>query len=105
MGAGMGISKFGRYRPWFFLGTAAFAISFGLYSRLDENSSAAYWAGAQCIGAAGVGMLVTTTLPVIQAPLIESDQAVATATWGFIRSFGGVMGCGHSSCHFQLPRQ
>ncbi|KAI2606447.1 uncharacterized protein GGS25DRAFT_524114 [Hypoxylon fragiforme] len=54
MGAGMGISKFGRYRPWFFLGTAAFAISFGLYSRLDENSSAAYWAGAQCIGAAGV---------------------------------------------------
>jgi hypothetical protein len=88
--AGFGVSKFGRYRPWFFLGYALFAMSFGLFSRLDENSSTAYWAGSQCIGAATAGILTTTTLPCIQAPLSELDQAVATATWGFVRSFGGV---------------
>ncbi|ETS82778.1 hypothetical protein PFICI_04654 [Pestalotiopsis fici W106-1] len=90
--AGFGVSKFGRYRPWFFLGYALFAISFGLFSRLDEKSSTAYWAGSQCIGAAAAGILTTTTLPCIQAPLSEVDQAVATATWGFVRSFGGVWG-------------
>ncbi|KAF7537306.1 hypothetical protein G7054_g3861 [Neopestalotiopsis clavispora] len=90
--AGFGLSKFGRYRPWFFLGYALFAVSFGLFSRLDEKSSTAYWAGSQCIGAAAAGILTTTTLPCIQAPLSEVDQAVATATWGFVRSFGGVWG-------------
>ncbi|KAI1496494.1 putative multidrug resistance protein fnx1 [Biscogniauxia marginata] len=66
--AGIGISKIGRYRSWFFLGTSAFALLFGLYSRLNENYLTAYWAGVQCIGVAGA------------------------ATWGFVRSFGGVWG-------------
>ncbi|OTA81103.1 hypothetical protein M434DRAFT_380530 [Hypoxylon sp. CO27-5] len=90
--AGVGLSKFGRYRPWHFIGVALFAISFGLFSLLDDNSSRAYWAGIQCIGAAGAGVLTTTTLPAAQSPLEEQDQAVATATWAFIRSFGGVWG-------------
>lgn len=71
---------------------ALFAISFGLFSLPDENSSHAYWAGIQCIGAAGAGVLTTTTLPAAQSPPKEQDQGVATATWAFIRSFGGVWG-------------
>lgn len=90
--AGFGTSKYGWYRPWFFVGFGAFAIAFGLLTRLDGGSSKAYWAGVQCIAAIGAGILTTTTLPCIQAPLAESDQAVATATWGFVRSFGGVWG-------------
>ncbi|KAI1401836.1 putative multidrug resistance protein fnx1 [Hypoxylon fuscum] len=90
--AGVGLSKFGRYRPWHFIGVALFAISFGLFSLLDENSTRAYWAGIQCIGAAGAGVLTTTTLPAAQSPLTEEDQAVATATWAFIRSFGAIWG-------------
>lgn len=90
--AGVGLSKFGRYRPWHFIGVALFAISFGLFSLLDENSSRAYWAGIQCIGAAAGGVLTTTTLPAAQSTLTEEDQAVATATWAFIRSFGAVWG-------------
>jgi hypothetical protein len=92
MAAGVGVSKWGRYRPWFFVGTALLAICFGLLTRLDENTTSAYWAGVECIGAAGLGILTTTTLPAIQAPLVETDQAVSTATWGFVRSFGGVWG-------------
>ncbi|KAI1392622.1 putative multidrug resistance protein fnx1 [Hypoxylon trugodes] len=90
--AGIGLGKFGRYRPWHFIGFAFLAIGFGLFSRLDENSSKAYWAGTQCIGAIGIGVLTTTTLPAVQAPLPESDAAVSVGTWAFVRSFGGVWG-------------
>ncbi|KUI64396.1 hypothetical protein VM1G_11193 [Cytospora mali] len=90
--AAMFVTKSGHYREWFFLGMALLAIANGLLSRLDEDSSTAYWAGCQCIGGAGIGVLTTTTLPAIQAPLTEVDQAITTATWGFVRSFGGVWG-------------
>lgn len=36
--------------------------------------------------------MVTTTWPAVQAPLEEVDQAISTAAWGFVRSFGGVWG-------------
>ncbi|KAI0868380.1 putative multidrug resistance protein fnx1 [Hypoxylon argillaceum] len=90
--AGICISKFGHYRIWHFLGVSTLAISFGLCSLLNENTTTAYWAGIQAVGAIGAGILTTTTLPAIQAPLDEKDQAVSTATWGFVRSFGGVWG-------------
>lgn len=90
--AGVGTTKYGRYRPFFFAGTALLALSFGLFSRLDEGSSTAYWAGVECICAAGLGVLTTTTWPAVQAPLEEVDQAISTAAWGFVRSFGYVWG-------------
>lgn len=86
------VSKTGRYREWFFAGMAILAIAYGLFSRLDESSSTAYWAVIECVCAAGLGVLTTTTLPAIQAPLKETDQAIITATWGFVRSFGGIWG-------------
>ncbi|KAI0010868.1 putative multidrug resistance protein fnx1 [Xylariaceae sp. FL0662B] len=90
--AGQGVTKLGRYRPFHFIGYGLVAIGFGLYSRFDSSTSTAYWAGTQCITASGIGILTTTTLPAVQAPLAEEDQAVATATWAFVRSFGGVWG-------------
>ncbi|KAK3318101.1 multidrug resistance protein Fnx1 [Apodospora peruviana] len=92
IGAGIGTTKFGRYRPFFFVGMALLAICFGLLTRLTESTSTAYWAGIECIGAAGLGVLTTTTWPAVQAPLEEVDQAISTAAWGFVRSFGGVWG-------------
>lgn len=86
------VTKSGHYREWFFAGMGLSAVGYGLLSRLDETSATAYWAGAQCICAAGLGVLTTTTLPAIQAPLSEVDQAITTATWGFVRSFGGIWG-------------
>ncbi|RYP41492.1 hypothetical protein DL767_000997 [Monosporascus sp. MG133] len=92
MGAGVGVTKLGRYRPFHFIGYGLVSIGYGLFSLLDENTSTAYWGGIQCLNAAGIGILTTTTLPAVQAPLDEADQAVATATWAFVRSFGGVWG-------------
>ncbi|KAF2973173.1 hypothetical protein GQX73_g436 [Xylaria multiplex] len=98
--AGVGISKFGHYRIWHFLGISTLAIGFGLCTLLDEKSTTAYWAGIQAIEAIGAGILTTTTLPTVQAPLEEKYQAVSTATWGFVRSFGGVWGVAIPSAVF-----
>ncbi|KAK5637180.1 hypothetical protein RRF57_012892 [Xylaria bambusicola] len=90
--AGVGTTKFGRYRPFFFVGTALLTLSYGLLTRLDEHTTTAYWAGVEAITAVGLGVLTTTTWPAVQAPLEEVDQAVSTAAWGFVRSFGYVWG-------------
>ncbi|KAI1342715.1 multidrug resistance protein Fnx1 [Xylariaceae sp. FL0016] len=90
--AGVGTTKFGRYRPFFFIGTGLLAIAYGLFTRLDSDTSTAYWAGIECIVSAGLGVLTTTTWPAVQAPLEEVDQAISTAAWGFVRSFGYVWG-------------
>ncbi|PYH30551.1 putative MFS multidrug transporter [Aspergillus neoniger CBS 115656] len=90
--AGAGLSILGRYRPFQFIGVILLTISFGLLTRLNAMTSTGYWVGVQILAAAGSGVLLTTTLPAIQAPLPEADVAVATATWAFLRSFGGVWG-------------
>ncbi|KAI1776653.1 multidrug resistance protein Fnx1 [Hypoxylon cercidicola] len=90
--AGTALSKFGHYRPWHFVGFALCALGYGLLTRLDAGTTTGYWVGVQILIAAGLGVLFTTTLPAIQAPLPETDTAVTTATWGFLRSFGGIWG-------------
>ncbi|PYH93142.1 multidrug resistance protein Fnx1 [Aspergillus ellipticus CBS 707.79] len=98
--AGAGLSILGRYRPFQFIGVVLLSVTFGLLTRLDAATSTGYWVGVQVLGAAGSGVLLTTTLPAIQAPLAEADVATATATWGFLRSFGGVWGVAIPSAVF-----
>lgn len=86
------MSKIGRYRPLLMAGFALFPIALGLFSRLDQNSTTGYWAGIQIIGAVAVGIIVPVTLPTTLTPLPESDVAVATATWAFMRGFGTIWG-------------
>lgn len=92
MAAGVGLSALNRFKPFMYFGFALLASGYGMLSLLDETSSTAYWAASQGMAAAGTGMLMTVTLPAIQAPLAESDQAIATGAWGFVRSFGGIWG-------------
>lgn len=90
--SGAFLTKVGRYRPLHLAGFILFAITFGLFTRLDASSTTGYWAGVQILGAAGIGLVMTATLPTILAPLPESDVAVATATWAFMRGFGTIWG-------------
>ncbi|RYO99045.1 hypothetical protein DL763_001747 [Monosporascus cannonballus] len=71
---------------------AFFAIGYELFSLLDEDSSTAFWAGVQFLGAILIGVLMATTLPAAQAPLAEADVAVVTDTWGFLGYFGSIWG-------------
>ncbi|KAI0535048.1 major facilitator superfamily domain-containing protein [Xylaria digitata] len=98
--AGAFLSKTGLYRPVHWAGFALSAIGVGLFSMLDENTSAATWSGIQIIAAGGSGFIFTVTLPSTLAPLSDLDVAVATGTYSFVRSLGLVWGVTMSSIVF-----
>ncbi|KAI1195674.1 putative multidrug resistance protein fnx1 [Nemania serpens] len=57
-----------------------------------DRVSTGYWVGIQVLAAVGIGIVTPVTLPTILTPLPESDVAVATATWAFMRGFGTIWG-------------
>ncbi len=85
---GFFIAKFGKYKPNHISGFALMMIGLGCFSLLDSNSSITKWIIFQIIFALGAGLVLTALLPAIQAPLSDHETAVATATWGFVQSFG-----------------
>ncbi|PYI33305.1 DNA repair protein RAD50 [Aspergillus indologenus CBS 114.80] len=86
------LAKFGRYKPLHLIGFAVCTIGLGLFTLFDRNSSTAEWVIFQMIAGGGSGFVLNTLLPACQAGLAESDQAAATATWSFVRSFGNIWG-------------
>ncbi|KKO99408.1 hypothetical protein THAR02_08489 [Trichoderma harzianum] len=98
--AGAFMSKTGLYIPLHWLGFALSAIGVGLFSTLDVSSSRAAWVGYQVLASGGTGIIFTVTLPSTLAALPESDVAVATGTYSFVRSFGLVWGATMASIAF-----
>lgn len=86
------MSRWGRFKVLHVVGEAVFTIGLGLFALQREGTTLAEWVIFQAICAIGGGMVLDTLLPAFQAPVAESDQAVASATWTFIRSIGGVWG-------------
>lgn len=86
------MSKFGRYRPIQHIGFGLMVLGSGLFTLLDKDSSTGAWVGFQVISSAGAGLVTSTALPTVLAPLKDSDTALATATWAFCRSFGMTWG-------------
>ncbi|KAL4863531.1 major facilitator superfamily domain-containing protein [Aspergillus spectabilis] len=54
----------------------------------------------QILGTAGISTLLTTTLPALQAPLPETDVAVATTNRAFLHRLGGIWGVAIPSAVF-----
>ncbi|KAJ8069862.1 hypothetical protein OCU04_000275 [Sclerotinia nivalis] len=90
--AGALLTKTGKYKPLHWIGFALLAIATGLFSTMTSTSSKAAWVCFQILAAIGIGFPLTTQLPAIQAVLPESDTAISTSTYSFIRSFGFVWG-------------
>ncbi len=86
------LAKWGKYKPLHLFGFAVCTIGLGLFTLLDQHSSMAEWVIYQIITGGGSGFVLNTLLPACQAPLMESDQAAATAIWSFVRSFGSIWG-------------
>ncbi|KAI1310357.1 putative multidrug resistance protein fnx1 [Xylaria venustula] len=86
------MTKLGRYRPLLMVGFAFFPLAFGLFTRLNETSTTGYWVGIQILAAVAIGIITPVTLQTILTPLAESDVAVGTATWAFMRGFGTIWG-------------
>ncbi|EED23822.1 efflux pump antibiotic resistance protein, putative [Talaromyces stipitatus ATCC 10500] len=94
------MSKTGLYIPIHWMGFILTATGAGLLSTLNQASSRGAWIGYQILVSGGTGMIFTATLPSTLAPLSESDVAVATGTYSFIRSFGLVWGATVASVVF-----
>ncbi|KAI0145051.1 MFS general substrate transporter [Xylariaceae sp. FL1272] len=86
------VSKWGKFKLLHIVGEGIFTLGLGLFALQREDTSVAKWATFQSIGALGGGIVIETLLPAFQAPVPESDQAAATATWAFIRTISGVWG-------------
>jgi MFS family permease len=89
---GLLLSKFGRYKPILVFCFALIVVGFGLFTLLDENSSTGAWVGFQVLESFGAGLAMAAMLPALLAPLTDKDTALATGTWGFMRSFGVMWG-------------
>jgi hypothetical protein len=90
--AGGVLAKTGRYKPQHFVGFALVTTGVGLFSLLDKSSHDAAWVCFQIITVMGLGVIMTSVLPTIQAALTEEDNARSTAVYTFLRSFGGIWG-------------
>lgn len=86
------LARWGRYKALHIAGFALMTLGLGIWTVLNRNSSTAAWVLVQVVPAVGSGMLLNTLLPAFQAGLAEADQAAATASWSFIRSFGSIWG-------------
>ncbi|KAK4233028.1 putative MFS-type transporter YusP [Achaetomium macrosporum] len=90
--AGALLTKIGRYKPLHWGGFAVLAVSASLFSTMSASTSTVAWAWFEILAGIGIGFPLTTQLPAIQAVLPESDTAISTSTYSFIRSFGFVWG-------------
>ncbi|KAK1758833.1 major facilitator superfamily domain-containing protein [Echria macrotheca] len=89
---GILMSKIGRYKPIHLAGFSIFTLGAGLCSILDTNSSPAAWVFFQLFMAVGTGVVMPCLLPAVQVELKETDTALSTGTWAFIRSVGIIWG-------------
>lgn len=90
--AAWALTRWGKYKVLHLAGFALFNLGLGLFSRLDENTPIAEWIGYMFVGPIGGGLLLSTQLPAFQAHVSEADQAIATGSWNFIRTLGGIWG-------------
>ncbi|KAK1252093.1 hypothetical protein MKX08_003280 [Trichoderma sp. CBMAI-0020] len=90
--AGFILTKTGRYRPLHIASFALMTLGFGLFTRFNASTSRAEWILVQCIPAIGLGSMMTANLPAVQADLPESDTALATGAFAFMRAYGSIWG-------------
>lgn len=86
------LSRIGRFKALHVAGFTLQAAGIGLIALLRADSPTYAWVLIQVVPAVGSGLLVNTLLPAFQACLAEADQAAATGSWCFVRTFGQVWG-------------
>ncbi|KAF5873336.1 putative major facilitator superfamily protein [Botrytis fragariae] len=90
--AGGFVSKSGKYKATHLVGFGFTTIGIGLFTLLRPSSGKHAWAFFEIITATGLGMILTTILPAIQASLPADDVVKSTAMYAFTCSLGGVWG-------------
>ncbi|THH00030.1 hypothetical protein EW026_g2414 [Hermanssonia centrifuga] len=99
--AGVTVHVMKKYRPVILTGWILTIVGFGLLSLLRANNSVAQWVGYQIVAAVGVGMLFSTTIFPVLAPLPVERTASAIAFLAFLRAFAQTWGITISSTILQ----
>jgi len=86
------VTSTGRYRPLHFFAFGVMLLGFGLFARFNRNTTTAEWVIVQMLPAFGVGFMMSTNLPAVQADLPEEMMAAATAAFSFMRAYGSIWG-------------
>ncbi|KAK2601840.1 hypothetical protein QQS21_004623 [Conoideocrella luteorostrata] len=90
--AGATLTATGRYRVLHIVAFVLLNLGLGLFSRFGPDTSKAEYIIIQIIFSFGLGLLTTSNLPAVQADLPDSDAAVSTAAFDFMRSYGAIWG-------------
>lgn len=89
-GAGLLISKYGRYREFIIAGFGVWAAAAGALSTLDETSSIGRIVGLLILCGCGGGLVVQSTVIAIMAAMPDrKDVAVAMSVRNYVRLLGG----------------
>lgn len=89
-GAGLLISKYGRYREFIIAGFGIWAAAAGALSTLDETSSIGRIVGLLILCGCGGGLVVQSTVIAIMAAMPDrKDVAVAMSVRNYVRLLGG----------------
>lgn len=90
--SGQYLSRTGKYKLLHIAGMIFMAAGMGSFAALTRDSSTAMWVCLQLIQSIGNGIIATSLLPAVQAGLTDDDNAVSTATWAYVRSYGAIWG-------------
>ncbi|OTA70835.1 MFS general substrate transporter [Hypoxylon sp. EC38] len=82
--AAIAISRWDRYKPVHIVGFAIYTLGLSFFTLQNPATTS--------VASLGGGILLNSQLPAFQSAVSESDQAAASAAWGFIRSIGWVWG-------------
>ena len=91
-GTGFMSSKWGRYRPFIWVGLALGTVGMGLMLLLTEESSRGKIIGFLLLTGFGLGCSTQMTMLAIQSSVEPKDIAVAMANSAFSRTIGSVLG-------------
>ncbi|KAF9129014.1 hypothetical protein BGW39_004542 [Mortierella sp. 14UC] len=90
--SGFMVSKWGKYRPFIWVGFILSTTGIGLLTLLKVDSGRAPQIGFMLIIGLGLGLCMQTMMLAVQSAVATKDIAVATANATFFRTVGSVMG-------------
>ncbi|KAI8356902.1 major facilitator superfamily domain-containing protein [Mortierella sp. GBAus27b] len=90
--SGLMVSKWGKYRPFIWIGLILSTTGTGLLTLLHEDSSKGMEIGFLFINGFGLGLSMQTVMIAVQSSVATKDIAVATANATFFRTVGSVLG-------------
>ncbi|XP_014560323.1 hypothetical protein COCVIDRAFT_89608 [Bipolaris victoriae FI3] len=86
------LSLTGRYKHIHIVGFACVTLGQGLCIMIDHSTSPGLWITIQLIVASGLGIMIPTMLPAIQAKLPDAITAASVGSWAFLRGTGSLFG-------------